>query len=127
MHLPSSACRIAKDFPDAKFIVLLRDPVMRAMSQWNMVRIMSGKDKILDFDKEVEAELEIMRAKQCSFEATAAASTAPAGSGPWVRDPSIPSWNSCFRCQFMWCGTYSGPANPNTVSFCTSSHIHLHA
>ena len=33
MHIPSSACRIATAFPDARIVVLLRDPVARALSQ----------------------------------------------------------------------------------------------
>ena len=33
MHIPSSACRIATAFPEARIVVLLRDPVARALSQ----------------------------------------------------------------------------------------------
>ena len=39
MHIPVAACRIASTFPDAKLIALLRDPVERALSHWNMVRV----------------------------------------------------------------------------------------
>jgi hypothetical protein len=101
---------------DAKLVVLLRDPVMRAMSHWNMVRVMRGHDGIPDFDKEVEKELELMRAKECSFEAEAGGAVPGNSAAAWSRDPSIPSWNKCFRCEFMWCGTYNGPANASTVS-----------
>lgn len=34
LHLPAAACRIATLFPDAKLVVLLKDPVQRALSQW---------------------------------------------------------------------------------------------
>ena len=33
MHIPSSACRIAAAFPDARIVVLLRVPVARSLSQ----------------------------------------------------------------------------------------------
>ncbi|GAX80642.1 hypothetical protein CEUSTIGMA_g8077.t1 [Chlamydomonas eustigma] len=36
--IPSAACRIAATFPKAKLIAVLRDPVQRALSQWNMAR-----------------------------------------------------------------------------------------
>jgi hypothetical protein len=43
IHIPSAACRIAATFSSAKLIVVLRDPVMRALSHWNMIRIMEGE------------------------------------------------------------------------------------
>ena len=55
IHIPSAACRIASAFPSAKLVLVLRDPVMRALSQWNMVRKTIKKHKILDFDAEVRA------------------------------------------------------------------------
>ncbi len=36
MHIPSAACRIRSAFPKARLIMLLRDPVARALSHWNM-------------------------------------------------------------------------------------------
>ena len=53
MHTPLVACRIASTFPDAKLIALLRDPVERALSHWNMLRVLFEKDKTRDFDMEV--------------------------------------------------------------------------
>ena len=40
MQIPLAACRIAPIFPDAKLIALLRDPVERALSHWNMARLL---------------------------------------------------------------------------------------
>jgi hypothetical protein len=53
MHIPSAACRIAAAFPEAKLIVLLRDPVSRALSHWNMFRVFGGKK---GFDEEVQKQ-----------------------------------------------------------------------
>ena len=53
LHLPTSACRISKAFPNAKLIIVLRDPVMRALSQWNMLRVMQGRERVSNFDLEV--------------------------------------------------------------------------
>ena len=39
IHVPASACRIAELFPDAKLVAVLRDPAQRALSNWNMVRL----------------------------------------------------------------------------------------
>jgi hypothetical protein len=36
LHIPSAACRIKAAFPNARLIVLLREPVARALSHWNM-------------------------------------------------------------------------------------------
>lgn len=36
LHLPGAACRVARAFPDMKFVVVLRDPVDRALSHYNM-------------------------------------------------------------------------------------------
>ncbi len=33
---PAAACRIASAFPNAKLVVVLKDPVVRALSAWNM-------------------------------------------------------------------------------------------
>lgn len=38
LHIPSSVCRIASAFPKAKLIAVLKDPVQRALSGWNMAR-----------------------------------------------------------------------------------------
>ncbi len=53
MHIPSAACRIRSTFPDAKIIVLLRDPVARALSQWNMVKALNFNPPAQGFDVEV--------------------------------------------------------------------------
>jgi hypothetical protein len=29
----------------------------------------------------------------------------------WKRDSTLPSWNQCYKCEFMFCGTYFGPVN----------------
>ena len=117
LHIPTSACRISKEFPDAKFIILLRDPVARAMSHWNMQRVFLGRGKVRDFDLEVDRELAALRYNNCSFEASSAAAEGTmAKTTPWKRDPSIPSWAQCFRCQFQGGCTYSGDASAKTVS-----------
>ena len=36
LHIPGAACRIKKLMPHAKFVVVLRDPVARALSHYNM-------------------------------------------------------------------------------------------
>ena len=36
LHIPGAACRIKQVLPDARFVVVLRDPVMRALSHYNM-------------------------------------------------------------------------------------------
>ena len=53
LHLPTSACRISQVFPNAKLIIVLRDPVMRALSQWNMLRVIRGRERVSNFDLEV--------------------------------------------------------------------------
>ncbi|GAX86375.1 hypothetical protein CEUSTIGMA_g13787.t1 [Chlamydomonas eustigma] len=113
MHTPSAACRIAGAFPEAKLIVLLRDPVARALSHWNMFRVFGGKK---GFEEEVGDELAMMRKKGCSFELppTLAGSISSSPSADavelanevqWKRDKRIPSYNACFRCTFGRCGT----------------------
>lgn len=52
MHIPSAACRIASVFPKAKLVVMIKDPVMRALSGWNMVRH-QGKFDVRSFGEEV--------------------------------------------------------------------------
>lgn len=52
MHVPSAACRIASVFPKAKLVVMIKDPVMRALSGWNMVRH-QGKFNVRSFGEEV--------------------------------------------------------------------------
>ena len=36
LHTPGAACRAKALLPDAKFVVVVRDPVARALSHWNM-------------------------------------------------------------------------------------------
>ena len=36
LHTPGAACRVRALLPDARFVVVLRDPVTRALSHWNM-------------------------------------------------------------------------------------------
>jgi hypothetical protein len=72
MHIPSAACRIADAFPDAKFVILLKDPVQRALSGWNMVRF-KGKTtgdqaSIGSFAAEVREEIQLLRGFGCSYE-----------------------------------------------------------
>ena len=51
-----------------------------------------------DLRTEARIEIEMLRARKCSYEAAA------------EEEEGLPSWNACFRCLFMACGTYSGPA-----------------
>ena len=154
LHIPAAACRIAAAFPDARFIVLLKDPVQRALSHHSM--IMHGERYVdPDFATEARLELEMLRSKRCSYEPEGGAATfrrglveagsrragavrrvarqktAPrsrsgsssssGGGGSssrsgglplsrWIPRTGVPNWNSCFRCVFMACGTYAGPA-----------------
>ena len=36
LQIPGAACRTKELLPDAKFVVVLRDPVTRALSHYNM-------------------------------------------------------------------------------------------
>jgi len=67
MHIPSAACRIADAFPDAKLVILLKDPVQRALSGWNMIR---HKDlsSVGSFAAEVAEEIRLLRGFGCSYE-----------------------------------------------------------
>jgi hypothetical protein len=39
MQIPAAACRIRSLFPNARLLVLLKDPAMRAFSAWNMLQV----------------------------------------------------------------------------------------
>ena len=72
MHIPSAACRIADAFPDAKLVILLKDPVQRALSGWNMIRY-KGKSKgesVGSFASEMREEISLLRGFGCSYEAS---------------------------------------------------------
>lgn len=53
LYHPHAAARIKKDVPSAKIIVLLRDPVIRAYSHYNMLK---GVDWVESFQEAVEVE-----------------------------------------------------------------------
>ena len=48
---PQAACHIKSVMPDARIMIVLRDPVERALSQWNMIKVMGGG--VQDFKTEV--------------------------------------------------------------------------
>jgi hypothetical protein len=48
LQVPAAACRIKAAFPDARLIVVLRDPADRALSQWNMRMITTKKGEAFD-------------------------------------------------------------------------------
>ncbi|GAX78131.1 hypothetical protein CEUSTIGMA_g5573.t1 [Chlamydomonas eustigma] len=136
MHIPSAACRIAASFPGAKIIAVLRDPVMRAFSQWNMMKIIQGSGRLKDFDVEVEREIKNLRNEGCSFEkfdinghegverggTVARVERSQKGKIALesVERPKT-SWNDCFKCFFFSCGTYRGPANTSEGEDVSSS------
>eukprot|EP00798_Chlamydomonas_sp_ICE-L_P006747 gene6747-3420_t len=77
--IPSAACRLRAAVPHAKLIVLLKDPVMRALSGWNMAKhkesvgLTPARANILmsGFAAEVAEEASLLRSKNCSFESPA--------------------------------------------------------
>lgn len=56
LNLPYVADRIAEEIPDAKLVVVLRDPVERAYSAWWMFRVRQLEP--LDFEEAIERNLE---------------------------------------------------------------------
>lgn len=48
LYISKAAERIKKDYPSAKIIIILRDPVKRAFSAWNMYRDLFDKRQKLD-------------------------------------------------------------------------------
>jgi len=62
MYWPTAAERIARYNPAMKLILLLRNPVTRAYSQWNMVRQFKKAPEALAFLDALEAEPERVRA-----------------------------------------------------------------
>lgn len=54
IYFPGTAERIYKFNPKMKFIILLRNPVERAYSAWNMYRQMSRNTKLINFFKDLE-------------------------------------------------------------------------
>lgn len=75
MHFPATACRIKQLLPDAKFIVLLRNPVDRAMSHYNMYLnlvekgIKTENPRVeAEFNMEIDREIVNLRQAGCSFD-----------------------------------------------------------
>jgi hypothetical protein len=74
LYYPRAAKRIFDYDPDMKLIVLLRDPVERAFSAWNMYRSFGGYRPLIyatrretrDFEPAIQAELEELRTGQNS-------------------------------------------------------------
>lgn len=56
LNLPYVADRIAEDVPDAKLVIVLRDPVERAYSAWWMFRVRQLEH--LDFEDAIQRNLE---------------------------------------------------------------------
>lgn len=73
LHLPFVAERIARSVPDARMVVLLRDPAQRAYSHWQMRRMKGRED--LDFPAAIAASLDDRR--------TYAALDGPGGAEAW--------------------------------------------
>ncbi|KAG1654885.1 hypothetical protein FOA52_006529 [Chlamydomonas sp. UWO 241] len=139
--IPSAPCRIAAAFPRAKLIVVLKDPVQRALSAWNMARHKEAKNT-RTFAEQVADEIALLRNINCSFEApteeggharaaaaasSSSSSTAPpiitGATGAWQRAPGLPSWNDCFRCSFSYCGSYTGPKWGNVCASLNGSPL----
>merc|ERR1711990_550137 len=58
MH-PQVPRRMFETAPDAKFVVTVRNPVLRAFSHWRMEHfLMSGRDKHATFQEAVMAEFD---------------------------------------------------------------------
>jgi hypothetical protein len=64
---PSAAGRIARDLPDVKVVVLLRDPIERAFSQYQMVRNEYGCED-LTFEEALSAEEKRLAGEQGRME-----------------------------------------------------------
>ncbi|GAX76127.1 hypothetical protein CEUSTIGMA_g3570.t1 [Chlamydomonas eustigma] len=140
IYYPPAACGVAAVFPNARIIAVLRDPVQRAFSHWNMGRIRSIRnsdaeersrqdDASLDeesatrgFDDMVDRELQFMRSRNCSYEASRLPASVPRPSAEgtalisvnkWELGQnatlsnvaSFPSWNECYPCMFH-CGFF---------------------
>ncbi|GAX79593.1 hypothetical protein CEUSTIGMA_g7034.t1 [Chlamydomonas eustigma] len=104
MQIASAPCRISSLVPEAKIIVVLRDPVLRAFSHWNMNQKLQLRPLVKKFDEEVRIEIEGLRKNGCSFESDAFTATESHKDSSYSRTGS--SWNKCFKCKFE-CGLYS--------------------
>ena len=94
LHFPAAACRIKQLLPSAKFVVLLRDPVERALSHYNMYKSLIEKgpklpnqgveQEMSNFSLMVDREIAMLRELGCSFD----------GLG---KDPRQ-KYEDCFKC-----------------------------
>lgn len=67
MKVPFSVCRIKKLWPDAKFVIILRDPVERSISQYMMgTRYGWTGGKLMS--KLVDEELQYLSQLGCTFQ-----------------------------------------------------------
>ena len=99
METAWAACRIKAAVPQAKLIVLLRDPAARTFSHWRHIIKAEYWKTTPDFprgrpdpfDQEVKREINHLIARNCTFRDAAS---------------SKRSWNDCFQCNSLHCGKY---------------------
>lgn len=85
---PTAACRIRSLFPNAKFIIMLKDPVQRAFSAWHMMRTFLNLTQD-DFETHIANEMSFLKASGCLFNQTRNQGTA------------VKNWNQCYQCVFL--------------------------
>ncbi|KAG1660123.1 hypothetical protein FOA52_003783, partial [Chlamydomonas sp. UWO 241] len=70
LHIPAAACRLSAAFPKARLLLVLRDPVRRAFSAHNMMKLEAANTKFPmgKFGAEVASEHAALWAKGCSYE-----------------------------------------------------------
>jgi hypothetical protein len=67
--MPYGLERIKSNFPKAKVLVIMRDPVVRAFSHFNMDKRIGYIPKLMDFEKFVKIELELRNGISENFDA----------------------------------------------------------
>eukprot|EP00210_Caulerpa_lentillifera_P001271 g1227.t1 len=86
--LPFAACRVKKTFHEMQFVVILRNPVDRAYSEFNMVRSRCRGDdtrciwRDTDYLNIVKEGLQGLMSSECAFN----------------KGDGTKTWNDCFRC-----------------------------
>lgn len=101
LDTPVAACRIRTVLPDARFILILKDPVQRAYSAYHMMRTYLNLTT-QDMSTLFKAEMEQLKANECLFNSTAPGSARK-------------SWNDCYQCLTS-CAPHCGVELPSWPS-----------
>lgn len=102
LQLPFSACRVKKVFPKMKLVVILRDPVDRAYSEFNMVRSRCRGDdnrciwRHTDYLNVIKEGVQGLSSSNCTF--NKGHSLYKSLSTKVCLGDGRKTWNDCFRC-----------------------------